>query len=164
MTIITACLLFLYNSSRQKGFVQIDAGGAKAELTLKGCWFNKTIITDSQAREVRSVTNRPVNLSITKQQDGNTWKIACYGPWGDISRIKIKNNQTTTVRLGPPFTVRPKARRNGSTYSIEFDIIGQAGEHYQKYTTRNNRRLSAAKFKIIDEQENVLHTSQFQYG
>lgn len=164
LAIIAACFLLLFNSFRQKGFVKIDAGGAKAELSLKGNWFNRALISDSNPREVRRVTNKPVKLSISKQHDSHTWKIVSNGPWGNLSRIKIENNQTTTIRLGPPFTIRPKARKNGNAYSIEFNVIGQAGEHYQKYATRDSKRISVPKLTIVDEQENVLHKGQFQYG
>lgn len=164
IAIITVCLLLLYNNLRQKGTIKIDAGGANAELKIEGSLFNKTIISESQPREIHSAVHRPVNLSISQKQDNHTWKIVSYGPWGYISKIKIKNNQEISLRLGPPFTIRPKARKGGNQYLIEFDIIGQAGEQYQKYALRDNRRISSAKLTIIDEQENVLHKGQFQYG
>jgi len=98
------------------------------------------------------------------KQGGNTWQIDSRGQWGDLSTIRVKNNSTTVLQLGPPFLIKPKVRKSGSRVSIDFAVIGQASEQYQNVARKNNRSVPAAKAKIIDETGNVLASGKFEYG
>jgi hypothetical protein len=99
------------------------------------------------------------------EQEGHTWKMDSRGPWGNLSRIKVKNDKTTVIRLGPPFRIRPRVHKSASNLSIDFAIIGQAGEQYEKYATKDNHAYYPnAQLKIIDEAGNVLESGKFKYG
>ncbi len=98
------------------------------------------------------------------KQDSNTWQIDSRGPWGELSTIKVTNNNTTVLKLGPPFLIKPNVRKSGSNVSIDFAVIGNAGEHYGNSIMQNNRRVPAPKLEIVDEAGNVLASGNFAYG
>ncbi len=92
------------------------------------------------------------------------WQISSRGPWGDLSRVKVKNEETTVVKLGPPLLIKPKISQRSSLVSIDFSMTGQAGEHYSASVTKNGRRLAAPGLKIVDEAGKVLASGKFEYG
>ena len=101
------------------------------------------------------------------KQDGCTWRIESSGPWGNLSKIKVRNNEATALGLGPPFLIKPEVHKKGSIISIDYAIIGQAGEQYQKFKnfiTKDNRGISETKIKIVDETGHVLESGSFKYG
>ena len=160
VAIIAAAFLLLYSYSQGKGQIKIDAGGAIATLQLRSGWLSKaTIRSETEATPVNARVHKPKHLSISMQQGSDTWRLDSRGPWGKLSIIKVSNNSTTVLKLGPPFLIKPKVRKSGSRVSIDFAIIGKAGEHY-----RNSRRSSAPKLKIVDEAGNVLASGKFEYG
>ena len=157
-------MILLYYSQR-KGFVGIDAGGADAVLQLNSSWLIHTTITSGgEPVAISARIHRPQFLSLSMKQDGHTWQIESRGPWGDLSTIKVRNNEATALRLGPPFLIKPEINKNGSLLSIDYAIIGQAGEQYRNFITKNNRAVTGAKIKIVDEAGNVLKSGSFKYG
>ena len=168
VAIIAAAVLLLYSYSQgkgQKGQIKIDAGGAAAKLQLAGGLFSKaTISSGAEPTKVSSRVQRPEYLSLSMKQDSSTWQIDSRGPWGDLSTIKVTNNNTTVLKLGSPFLIKPKVRKSGSNVSIDFSIIGQASEQYQNFARKNNRAVPAAKANIVDETGNVLASGKFEYG
>jgi hypothetical protein len=165
LAIIGVAVLTLCFFTLVKGFVKIDAGGAFAELQLNSILFSTTTITSgTDPYPVSARVHIPQRLSISMKQDGQTWQIDSRGPWGDLSRIKVKNNQTTALRLGPPFLIKPGVRRSSSSVLVDFAIIGQAGEQYQNFARKNNQLIRQAKVKIIDESGNMLTDGRFEYG
>ena len=165
VAIIAAAVLLVYSYSQGKGQIKIDAGGAAATLQLRSGWLSKaTISSGAEPATVSGRVHRPQRLSLSMKQDSNTWQIDSRGPWGDLSTIKVKNNDTTVLKLGPPFLIKPKVPKSGSRISIDFAVIGQAGEKYQNFARKNNRAVPAAKANIIDETGNVLASGKFAYG
>ncbi len=165
VAIIAAAVLAFYFYSQGKGRIKIDAGGAAATLQLRGSWLSKaTISSGAEPTKVSSRVHRPAQLSLSMKQGSNTWRLDSRGPWGDLSTIKVTNNNTTVLRLGPPFLIKPKVRKSGSNVSIDFAVIGQASEQYQNFARKNNRSVPEAKAKIMDEAGNVLATGKFEYG
>jgi len=165
VAIVVASALVFYFYTQREGYVQIDAGGADAILTLRsGLLSNATISSREEPSALSARAHNPRFLSISMKQDGQTWQIESRGPWADLSKIRIKGNQTTTLRLGPPFLIEPSVSRSSSSVSIDFAVIGQAGEQYQKFVTRDNRTVADAKATIVDEAGNVLATGKFRYG
>jgi hypothetical protein len=157
-------LTFLYYSQR-KGFVGIDAGGVNSLFHLGSNWFTSAIIASGgEPAAIGARTYRPQLLSLSTGQGGHTWRIESRGPWGDLSRIKIRNNEATAIRLGPPFLIKPEVNKNGSIISIGYAIIGRAGEQYENFITKDNQAVTGAKLKIVDETGNVLKSGSFKYG
>ncbi len=165
VAIIAAAVLLLFLSSQRKGLIQIDAGGAVATMQVSNNWFGNTIIySAAQPSKVSARLHRPQWLKLSMQQGSDTWRLETRGPWGDLSTIGVKNNDTTVLQLGPPFQIKTKTLYTGSKVSIDFNIIGRAGEHYRNVIMQNNKRAPAPKVKIIDEDGSVLATGKFAYG
>ena len=160
--IAVACLAF-YLFSQQKGYIRIDGSGA--ELQLGSGLFSTTRITSGlQPVALRARAYRPKRLSIAMKENGDTWRIDSRGPWGNLSRVKVKNDETTVLKLGPPLLIKPKINQRSSLVSVDFSIIGQAGEHYGAGIAKNGRRLAAPGLKIVDEAGEVLASGKFEYG
>jgi hypothetical protein len=158
-------ILMLFSGSSGKGQIKIDAGDAVAELQLAGGLFSKaTINSGAEPAKVTAQAHRPQQLSLSIKQGGDTWQIESSGPWGKLSTISVNNNETTVLKLGPPFLIKPGVRKSGSNVSIDFAIIGQASEQYQNVVRKNNRTVPAPKATIIDEAGNVLASGRFEYG
>ncbi len=158
-------VLMLFSGSSGKGQIKIDAGGAIAELQLAGGLFSKaTINSGAEPAKVSAQAHRPQQLSLSMKQGGDTWQIESSGPWGKLSTISVSNNETTVLRLGPPFLIKPGVRKSGSNVSVVLAIIGQASEQYRNVVRKNNRTVPAPKAKIIDEAGNVLASGRFEYG
>ena len=165
VAIIAVAVLLLYLYSQGKGRIKIDAGVAAATLQLRRSWLSKaTISSGAEPTKVSSRVHRPAQLSLSMKQGSNTWRLDSSGPWGDLSTIKVTNNNTTVLKLGPPFLIKPKVRKSGSNVSIDFAVIGQASEQYRNSIMQNNRRVPAPKLKIVDEAGNVLASGKFAYG
>ncbi|HCO92930.1 MAG TPA: hypothetical protein DIU00_03095 [Phycisphaerales bacterium] len=165
LAIITAACLVLLFYTQRKGFVGIDAGGADAVLELKSSWIAQTTITSAvEPAKIGARIYRPKLLSLSMKQGGDTWRIKSQGPWGDLSKIKVRHKEATALKLGPPFLIKPEVQKNGSNLSIDYAIIGRAGEKYDKNVTKNNWAVTRAKIKIVDETGNVLESGKFKYG
>lgn len=165
VAIIAAAGLTLWFYLSREGQVRIDGGDAAAMLRLHNGWFHGTkIVAGLEPSLLSARVYRPQYLSISKGQNGYTWQIDSHGPWGNLSSIKVKNNQTTNLRLGPPFSIKPLIIQNGSVLSIDYAIVGRAGEIYQNSATKDGQRLTGADIRIFDEAGNVLESGKFSYG
>jgi len=165
LAIIAASGLSLLYYTQRKGYVGINAGGANAVLQLNSSWLVHTTITSCvEPTAISAQIHRPRLLSLSMGQDGHTWRIESRGPWGDLSTIKVRNNEATALRLGPPFLIKPEINKNGTIISIGCAIIGQAGEQYENFITKDNQVVTGAKFKIVDETGKVLKSGSFEYG
>jgi hypothetical protein len=163
--VVAACLAFyIYLQLQPKGFVKIDAAGA--EMQLRGGQFSRTKTASSTGTVTLSTgTYRPQHLQITTRQDGDTYQIESRGPWGKLEQTEVKENQTTVLKLGPPFAIKPEANQTSpQQVSIGLSITGQAGEQYRNVVTKNNQRVPAPKVKIVDEAGTVLVAGVFEYG
>jgi|GEM_PF-914738 len=166
VAIIVVALVGFYMYSRQKGYISVDAGGATAYLQLPSGWLSKaTISSDSEPVAVPVRPSRPERLRISKNENGSTWQLETIGPWGNLAQIKVKNRQTTILRLGPPLLIKPIVQRSGSNVSIGLSIIGQAGEQYGvRQVTKDGNQLAAPAVKIVNESGKVLSAGKFAYG
>lgn len=155
----------LYFYTRRTGYLQLDAGPAGATLQLSSSLFNKTTVCSDQGpAAVRARIHRPEHLRLSIDHNGHHYFLLSQGPWGDLTGIHVKNNQTTILRLGPPLIIKPKVQRKGSVVTIEFDVVGRAGEQYERFVRKNNRAVAGASIEIFDEAGNVLESGPFRYG
>jgi hypothetical protein len=165
LAIIAGSILVLFSYSRGTGQIEIDAGGAETTLKLKSNWFSiKTITSANQSIKVSAGLNRPQWMKLSMKQGGNAWRLETHGPWGDLSAIRVKNNETAALELGPPFQIKTNARVTGTKVTIDFNIIGRAGERYSNVVMLNDRRAPAPEVTIIDHAGNVLASGKFEYG
>jgi hypothetical protein len=161
LAIITASIAVICYYTQREGYIEIDTGGANATLELSNSLFGKaTISSDAGPAEVRAIPHRPKILRITGMQGSPDFQLDSYGPWGKLSKINVDNNKTTVLRMGPPFIIKPAVHRGPSDIrTIDFSIIGQAGERYTF-----NRSAPVPKIKIIDEQGKILASGSFGFG
>ena len=160
---VSAGVLHFY--TQRIGEIRLDAGQADAILELHGSLFSKASVRSGQPPgAVRARIHRPQHLRLSIDQNGDEYFLLSQGPWGDLARIDVKTNQTTILRLGSPLMVKPIVRKNGQVVSIEFDIVGQAGEQYEKFVRKNNRAVTGADIEIVDEMGNMLDSGKFSYG
>ena len=154
--------LYLYTlaNSLVEGSIEIDAGNANATLHLHSSLFGRVrLIARSEPTQVNTRVLKPRFLTISKRQDNQIHLLNSRGPWGDISRIRIKNNDKIELRLGPPLLIKPSVSKSNRYVTIGFSIIGQVGESYEIPIG-----ATVPKVKIIDEQGNALATGSFAYG
>jgi len=73
VAIIAAAVLLLYSYSQETGQIKIDAGDAVATLQLRSSWLGKaTISSGAEPTKVSARAHRPVQLSLSMRQNGNT--------------------------------------------------------------------------------------------
>lgn len=162
---VGALVLILISNSSGKGRIKIDAGEAEATLRLRGGWSNSTLIKSKEELVMMGAgIYRPQRLSISTKQNGDTWLLYSSGPWGELSTIKVRKNNTTVLELGQSFLIRPSVSTSSSLVSIGLSIIGRAGEHYSAAIAKNGKRLPTPKLKIVDEAGNALASGRFEYG
>ena len=164
LAIIVACIgiLYLYSftNSLVHGYIKIDSDNSIVSMKLHGNFFSRDIeITGNNPVKINTRILSPRYLTISKTQDSNSIQLISYGPWGDLSRIKIKNNETLSLKVGPPFIIRPSVKKQPGLVSIGIDIIGQAGESYSI-----PRLPKAPKVKIMDENGKIVNSGSFSYG
>jgi hypothetical protein len=165
LAIITAAGLAVLLYSQRKGYMGIDAGGADVTLRLRNSWLSHlTITSGAEPAKIGARIYRPQHLRLSMGQDGHTWRIESRGPWADLSKLKVGNKEAVKIRLGPPFLIKSKVNKQGSVISIGYAIIGQAGEQYQNFITKDSRVVTGAKIKIIDEAGKILESGKFKYG
>ena len=146
-----------------KGYISIDTPGVK--MQLRSGQFDKAKINPRGSPvKVSALVYNPQSLSIEAKKDDNTWRIYSSGPWGKLAGIKVKNNETTRLELGPPFLIKPTVSKSGLIVSIGLSIIGRAGEQYSIAIMKNGKGLAPPKLKIVDEAGNVLASGKFEYG
>ena len=83
-----------------------------------------------------------------------------------LKNFEITKDQTTSIKIGPPFQVKTTAQRNKDTVVIGCTLVGQAGEQYRPDSRikRNGRRVSPPILRIIDEAGDVIYSGRFKYG
>ncbi|MHC4165980.1 MAG: hypothetical protein ACYSWQ_03385 [Planctomycetota bacterium] len=165
IAIIAAAVVLLCLYFQGAGRIEVDAGDAAAVLQLRSNWFRRTTIASgAEPASAGAGVHRPRRLSLSAERDGHTWRIDSRGPWMKLSRIRVKNLKTTSLKLGPPLLIKPKVRRRGSSVDIDYTIVGQAGERYQKFVIKDNRAVRNAKVRIVDETGKILKAGSFRYG
>ncbi|MBN1972111.1 MAG: hypothetical protein JW787_00620 [Sedimentisphaerales bacterium] len=160
--IIAACagLLYLYSftNSLVHGKIELISDDSTAVLRLRNGLFKRiNISSNDEPLLVNARILRAQTLTISKH--GSSFQLTSSGPWGDLSKIRIKNNQTTTIKVGPPFVIKPDVVKYPDQMEIKFSIIGQAGEQYQI-----PRLPKAPKVNIMDENGNTIASGNFSYG
>jgi hypothetical protein len=165
LVIIAVSVGVLYFYTQRTGYIRLDSGEAKATLDLRSSLLSKeSVCSGRQPEMVRARIHRPRHLRLSIDQGGHNYFILSQGPWGELSKIKVKNNQTAILRLGPPLKIIPKIQKRNSVVEIQYDIVGHAGERYEKFVRKNNRAVARASLKIVDEAGNVLESGKFKFG
>jgi len=140
----------IYLLPHGKGRIKLVGQGVS--IKLRGSWGRTLALnSNSEAVEAFTGTYRPHSIKITvKEESGREFSIKTDGPWGELSKIEVKKNETTVIECGPPLTAEDKISAQGGIVSVGFSLIGKAREDYTRSIS------SLCDVTILDEQENVL--------
>jgi hypothetical protein len=165
IAVVAAIFSAIYLWPHPIGYIKIDAGVANAALLLRSSLVRRTTVTSGALPvTVGAKSYYPEHLLLTGEQSGDKYQIVSKGPWGQLTIISVKKDETTALKLGPPLLVKPNVTSRGSLVLIDFSIIGQADEQYGNVITKNGRTASTPELKIIDEAGNTLAAGKFEYG
>lgn len=149
--------------ARETGAVMVATPGA--QLQLKSAFGSHVSLQSGSApTAVAARAYQPVALTLSRNQDGDTWTASSRGPWGELARIGVERGRTTAIELGPPFSIKPQVDIRHDQVRVGLNLFGRAGEKYENVFLRNNQRIPGPQVKMIDEAGTVLSSGQFQYG
>ncbi len=155
--------------SRDPGNVRVATPGM--ELKLASGWGKTRTITHASGdvalpagkyhtQAVRLVAEEPGGAGRRKA----TWTLRGTDSLGELRSVQVGKDQTTVIKGGPPLAVKVHSRRQGRTVSVDFEIVGQAGEVYEPAARRNGSLQEAPSVRVLDAKGNVLNSGKFQYG
>jgi hypothetical protein len=151
---------------RGKGAVVIETPGA--ELVLKNGWLASTVVTNKAGPvPAQAGIYHPARASIrlTKEGQAQWWLLSSTrGPWGKLSAVRVDKGQTTSLRFGPPITLRADVQQSGKMVSVGLVLIGQAGEQWSPSVLTAEGPTAPPGVRIVDESGKTLAEGQFAYG
>ena len=155
-TAVFFCLM-IYLQPWAKGRIKLIGQGVSIEL--RNTWGRHVSLTSGdEALEVFVGTYRPKLIQVMPPENNSPeFAIQCKGPWGELSKIKVKKNETTVIECGPPFKAVAKVSRRERLISVGFSILGIASEDYTS-------AFGWPEVTVLDEKENVLAMGRFGAG
>jgi hypothetical protein len=149
--------------AREAGAIAVATPGA--QLQLKSAFGSHVSLpSGSEPMAVAARAYQPVALTLSRNQDGDTWTASSRGPWGKLARIGVERGRTTAIEVGPPFSIKPEVAIRPGEVRVSLGLFGRAGEKYENVILRNNQRIPGPQVKIVDDAGTVLSSGQFQYG
>ncbi len=157
--------LALVPAEPAQGQLALDVPAAKLQVRL---WSDAA---DQYLSPGATRWNLPVGKyqtlsSVLSLQDParNEWTFT-NATFGELAAFEIRADQTTPVRVGPPFLVGARVKQaNREWVAINLSLVGCGGEEYQASVQCNGKRPPEPVFKIVDEKGTVLVADKFQYG
>lgn len=146
------------------GFGTLDLGASDVEIMGFSDFGFQRIQGGGKVR-LPAGRYMPIMVSLSRTDaDGAKWTLRRSGGTDKLSQLRIEAGETLAVELGPPLVAKTNVRQNSRNVAIGFSLVGKAGEQYAAGATKDNKRLPAPTFEIIDETEKVIHTGKFEYG
>ncbi len=163
--VVTVVVVLQILQSNQRGYIKIDTPNINTRMSLRrGWWSEQEVSSGVESVKLPARKYRPKSISLAAKKGGNEWIVSGLGPWGELAKIKVKKDQTTVLKPGPPFLIKTNVRRRGQSLSISPLVIGQAGEHYNVRVRTSRGSLPAPGLKIVDESGKVLVSDKFKFG
>jgi len=160
--IVAAGLLALLVLDSKKGLIALDCPGAEMVLA-SGVFGTTDLRPEDGAVEVKARAYRATQLQITAKDGNDTWRIYADRPWGQLQTIKVLPGKTTRIKCGPPFTVRADVRQLRGIVSVDYSIVGQAGENYARIL-KNGRPQGEPTVEILNDKGEKIGGGKFSYG
>ena len=156
--VIVVCGAVVFVQSRGKGYIKLEGKGV--HLELGGSWGRRvSAASDNEAVQAYAGVYRLRSIEITAEKDGQSYTIRSTGPWGELSKVEIRKDETTVIKCGPPLKAKADVRRSGREVSLGLSVTGCAGE---MYGPRSLRQVPGVK--IVDEAGNLLSEGKFAFG
>jgi len=165
--VLAGMTLFLFLNSRPHGFVELHTQDFKSYMNLHGGLWNNVFVKSSHGPlRVRTGVYKLGHTVITAKGDkGQRWTIKCSsGPKENLERITVEEEQSTIIKLGPPFKVKTDMERKGQDVSIGISIVDHFGIHWSPRITTGKDTLPPPRFKIVNESGKILTSGKFEYG
>lgn len=99
-----------------------------------------------------------------KGKDGYTWKLASQGTTGKLASFDVKGGEATAFEAGAPVTLKAVPTRYAGSVTVDFSMVGGAGEVYQSASLNNARKVVMPSVKIVDRSGKVLSSGKFEAG
>ena len=96
-----------------------------------------------------------------KDENGKKWQLVGKGGTGK-SAFDVEKGNTFELAVGEPLVGAVSDRANGKQHNFSQSLKGQLGESVQ--LTRDNRRPSAPKLRIVNNDGTYDRTFNFAYG
>lgn len=162
---VFAGLFVYYLYPRPKGFIKIETSGVEM-LISKGFFQNVKVTSSDTPAKVTVGTYRPKNIFIRAEKDKDKWwtVYSHSGPWGQLSKITVEKDKTTTLTLGFPFTIKTDVQKTSGYVSIGLTLVGRSGENWNTQVLSYKGAVMSPKLTIMDEAGKILASGNFQYG
>lgn len=164
LAVIAACAIalyiYLFPNTLVHGSIELKSGNTKAVMRLRTSLFGRLKLSSDDAPvQINARIIKPQLLNLSFTQNGNPIQLTCGGPWGDLSKATIKENEKLTLQVGPPFLIKPKVKKYPDQVTISFAIAGVSGEQY-----KIPRLPKVPKVNIVDENGKIINSGNFSYG
>ncbi|OHB78684.1 MAG: hypothetical protein A2Z25_11670 [Planctomycetes bacterium RBG_16_55_9] len=94
----------------------------------------------------------------------NAWTFRSYRDTGSLHDFEIRTGQTTSFKIGSPFSIKTDVKQVADRVLIGLKLEGCAEEQYILPVMKGGKRLPTPAFKIVNESGEVLTSGQFKYG
>jgi hypothetical protein len=143
----------------------LDFGGANVKLKLWSGTVEEFLCGSDGKWQIPTGEYSALFIELNEiDSERNAWTFRGYRDTGSLRDFEIQAGQTTTFKIGPPFTITAEARQIAHRVSIGLKLEGCAGEQYCFPVKKGSRRQPTPTFKIVDESGKVLTSGRFKYG
>ena len=152
------------------GYIKVEASGFETDLNLRSrrasLFGRKTIaLQGDEPAKISAGSYMPERIVLRRTEDSDKWYslVSRGNAWGELASINVAKDQTTEIKLGPPFVIQTEVQQRQQTATISVSLIGQADEKWNPQVL-TPKGPQTAKLKIVDEAGNTLAAGRCQYG
>lgn len=143
----------------------LDFGGASVKLKLWSDAAEQYLFGSKGSWQIPAGVYSALFIELNEiDSERNAWTFSSYRDTGSLRDFEIHANETTSFRIGPPFTIKTDVKQIRDRVSIGLSLEGHSKERYRFPVMKGGRRQPAPTFKIINESGKELISGQFQYG
>jgi hypothetical protein len=140
-----------------------DAASALGELRIEGESIERLVLVDGRGHH--RVFDRPGAMVTLPEGEYRLQEVVLEGGYRcwphqvpEGNPLTVSRDQPATLKVGAPLSQRVRARRQGTVLSLNFEIVGGAGELYSPPTSTNKPHVAAYRH---DKQ---ILSADFEYG
>jgi len=143
----------------------LDFGGANVKLKLWSDAADQFLFGSKGSWQLPAGSYSALFIELNEiDSQQNAWTFSSYRDTGHIRDFEIRDGQTTSFKIGPPFSVKTDVKQIRDRVLIGMKLEGRAKEQYRLPVMKGGRRQPAPAFKIVNESREELTSGQFKYG